>query len=349
MNDIEENEVEQEEVEVLDVDERPLSSAEDVELDVREAVEELKGEEEAEEPLEQEPVKVAKQAKSNQKHQVNDVAPPASWKAEGKEWFLRQPVEVKRELARRASDLDKEIARVGHEKVRIQKEYADIEEVFQTYQSEWGKFGLTRSEAIKYLANADMRLRYDLENSLEELARGAGTSLEEIVAKRLGGQAPSNAVSNHQNSTLMNLQKKIELLESERHQELQSKYDAARNHGISEFENFRNERDSQGRFLRPELHDEQFAPIFEPIVQGIRSAFPGATPREVLTKAYTAVTGKTNFQPRVPPINTQHIQNAKRAALSVPGSRASQAPINKKIPDSVEETALEVARELGYI
>lgn len=357
------------------VNDRPLSNSEDIELDIREALEELKSKDapdkevvdteasgteagEVEAPAttstrvrdasgkfvkaEGQPTDMASPEATPQPTQTGPIKPPSTWTVEGKEFFLKQPPEVQKELLKRSTDMERHFHQVTQEAARVRNEYADIDEAIKPYEAKWHLEGVSRGQAIRSLAAAHAYLEQDLKGGLEWIAKSYGTSLAALAAAE-EGESPINST----NSNLQPLMAKIQSLEEKLSQQEQASRASSQNSLVSELHAVRDEVGQDGKYLRPELHDESFVQKLVPVMQGLVQAYPGESPRVLLARAYTAATGKN---PQRVQAQNGHTQKARQASLSVPGGIAAQKPQEPLvIPDSATETARQVAREMGLI
>lgn len=347
-----------------EVPDKPLSSSDDIELDIRESIEELveKGTKDSSKTKELKPStapgaqvqntetekKGFEPAKAEAK--TDNIPPPATWKVESKEWFNRQPLEVKKELARRTTEMERGYYNALESVKEKVNEYADIDEAIKPYERAWASQGVSRAQGIRNLATAQAYLDRDVIGGIEFIAKSYGTSLEEILASKNNGKAPAASVHN---SDIQELKTEIQRLNNELSQVKGAGETSSKQKVLEEMFLARDEMDASGRYLRPELHEEDFVKKLGPIVAVLAKQNPGESPRLLVSKAYTAMTGK-NPQPvasRALPQNTQHKEQARRAALSVRGSVAASKPLSKQASkdETVEDTIREVMKDLGAL
>lgn len=347
-----------------EVEDRSLSHGEDVELDVREAFEALKrpdGEEESEGSVEKKADgREAPERQNEDKlkpkvlgEKPEVIQPPASWKVEAKEWFNAQPIEAKRELARRVADHERQFTKITQELQAEKRKYSEIEKAIEPYREQWHLSGVDETRAIRSLAAADAMLKKDFEGGMSMLAKMKGMTLRQL-ADKIEGQNGANTsqsqpdFNNIANPHLLNLESKVRELEERLLSEQKEKERIAIDSALNDLYELRDETDAYGRYLRPELHDNDTVSKLVPLVEGLSLSFPNEKPRELLLRAYTAYTGKPAIQTRVP--QTNHVENAKKASLSVRGSPSGVTmPKKSEVPDSVEDTAMMIARQMGII
>lgn len=359
-----------------EVEDRALSHGEDVELDVREAFEALKGSASEEEPEGSVEKKADGREASDRQHEdklknnglgshydklkpkvlgekTEVIQPPASWKVEAKEWFNAQPIEAKRELSRRVADHERKFTIITQELQAEKRKYSEIEKAIEPYREQWHLSGVDETRAIRSLAAADAMLKKDFEGGMSMLAKMKGMTLRQL-ADKIEGQNGANTsqsqpdFNNIANPHLLNLESKVRELEERLLSEQREKERTAIDSALNDLYELRDETDAYGRYLRPELHDNETVSKLVPLVEGLSLSFPNEKPRELLLRAYTAYTGKPAIQTRVPQNN--HVENAKKASLSVRGSPSGVAmPKKSEVPDSVEDTAMMIARQMGII
>lgn len=367
MNNSNQNDAGDEAVDVVE-DTRPLSPSEDVELDVREAIEELKGEQPKDEnnvdegqeqgkAEEEGEAKIAVKAPAQQSPNVGPkavdpaketgpIAPPSTWSAKGKEWFNRQPPEAQRELAKRQSDMERQFHKVTTEAASVKREYSDIDEAVRPYEKEWLAKGVSRGQAIRSLCAANAYLEHDLPRGLEAIARSYGKTLQQVVDELEGGENGRSA--HEEDPRLQKLLERISYLENEVNGVRQERSSKERSATLQELYSVRDETDSTGTYLRPELHDESFVQEqIAPRYRKLYEALPGATARQLILEAYMAATGKNPETIRAQ-AQANHREKARRASLSVRGSTVASKPqdSSSQQQERGEDTVRSVLRDL---
>ena len=297
-----------------------------------------------------EPVEASKEKEEKAPEVTEEVKPPQSWTAAGKEWFNKQPVEARKELAKRTKELETHTYKVWEEANKIKKNYKDLDETLAPFEREWNLRGFTRAQMVLSLAQSQKMLSQDPEAGLDYIAKSYGTSLEEIVKKRLeqGGEEGRDYGSDAQaDAALQQLQNQVQYLQAELAKQNQGQNQARIQSVVSELHSVRDEVDGTGRYVFPELHDRSFALSLGPVYTGLLQSQPGLTPREALVKAYTAMTGKVpNRAQSIPTAD-----RARKASLSVRGgSRPTAARTLDVDPgESTEDTVFRTAREMGLL
>ena len=344
-------------------EDREISEIEDIELDTLEAYNEEKAKLEDEEGVEPAPEQEASpeqegqapEQEQSEEPNTEKLEPPASWKAEGKEWFYKQPVEAQQEIARRGKDLDNEMHAMKEERASYRQRYEPIDRALMPHRDRWHAKGISEDRAIMSLATADKMLEDDLVGGLDFLAKSRGTTIQEIadvIANGHESKIPSPQVAQTpQNVPYQQLADELQYLRSEVQEQKQAKVAEAQQAELADIHALRDEQDVAGRFLRPEMHDEAFAKEhIVPFYQNLKAQYPDQSPKELMEKAYTAVTGKAVTQQPLGLSSNNNIRSRNSGATrSVRGSAiASPKEAPQEVPDSVEETLLQDARALGF-
>lgn len=359
------------------VEDRPLSRSEDVELDVREALQELSNDEQGQKtdtrPRDEfgrfiggeQPAQTPKtpeiQAKTPQNGtRLNSAAtadgkpiqPPASWSAEDKQWFMKQPIEAQRQFAKRTADMERNFHRVTQEAAAVKREYSDMDQVLAPYHDYFAERGITRAQAVDNLIKGNMALEKDLVAGIDLIARSFGRTFEDVFEEHQQRQL------GQQNNVLHPVMRKVQELESEltsiRRQEAERSQAQAKSRQeavIQELYAVRDEVGPDGNYLRPELHDEEgFVRPLVNVYKGLAQSFPQASPRELLLKAYAAVTGKVAAPTSPSQPQGEHRVKARQASLSVRGTPAVRKPQGaERVGRTTEDDVRIAAEELGLL
>lgn len=342
-----------------------LSYNDDVEADVTAALEELAAaEDESDGDEEPEGVHKAPKASSeDEKHAKEtsepvesdeDIKAPASWSASDKEWFNKQPIEAKRAFAKRTKDMERQFHSIMQERAEEKKIVGEIMEAVKPYEEDWNLKGITKGQAIKALISANSILERDFVGGMKRLAEMKGTTLSEIAeaAEMSGGYSGYNqqAQQPQTNGELQRLTQLVYDMNNRLQQQDQMSLRQQQEAEQRELEAVQNTTDSTGRYLYPELHDEQFVRAqVVPMYNALKQQDPTLSPSDRVKRVYTALTGKA------PQAQTQ-VQGGisrngnTRATKSVRGSTgaATKPPSSDDVPDSIEETVMQEFRAAGY-
>lgn len=341
---------------------RELSQSEDIELDVREAYEELKTAKEKESEGSKDsvarevegvaPEGVKTEDKKPTQPAEGVVRPPADWTIEDKQWFEKQDPIVKKNIAKRTTDLTRRINEVNEKWASIRKDYEEFEQAITPYKSQFDIAGVSKGEGIKRLLAVNDFLRKDPIAGLEYLAGTFNMTLKQAVElaeqRGVAPMAMEPASTAYQDPSIQELTNRLNSLI----EEIQREKTAPVVSGFRQAgEKLKYETDSSGQYLRPELHDDNFVLSLKPLVDGLKLSDPDLSPEDLILRAYHARTGRPMSAPasRMVPTPNRNGAAARRATLSNRGSALAspkQAPQN--VPDSVEETNFQIARELGF-
>lgn len=334
--------------------ERELSPSEDIELDIRESIEEIKqtkadngAESDSPEKQEAGPRELEKPdaPQAAPSKGAEKIDPPATWTVEGKEWFNRQPPEIKREFAKRAGDMERQFHKISGEIAEKRKHYGEVDEIIAPVKEQWAMRGLTPASAIRSFVAAQQLLDRDPVAGLMTMARSYGLTFSQLAEAEAGGQRGYQPQQNAENPHLLQLETRLNQLEAEKQAAFEAQRQQTTQRILSELHTVRDETDAYGRYVRPELHDADFQQRMVPVVRGLAQSSPQANPRDLVLQAYVALSG--NATPRVQPPPKQ--QPDRRAALSVRSSTATPKPHNPEVPESAEDTVRLVMKELGMI
>ncbi len=340
---------ENQEPEIVEAQEE-LNLDEDIELDILESLEEVENKEkEAPTDSQQEPAKVeTKQeepAKEAQSEPVEDLKAPATWTLEQKEWFNQQDPVAKKAHLSRAQNLERLTHEAMQTKAEIKKEYSDIDEAVKPYEAKWNAKGISRSQALRALAEANDKLDEDPIAGTLQILASYGLTVDDLVNGAQNGEAQPQAQANPQ---MQQMQQELAAMKNHFTSQQQADQSAKQQQELSQIYTVRDETDASGRYLRPEMHDEKAAELIGKQYMFYKSQGIPGTAKELMTKSYSAYKASLG-QPTAPASATPiQKQNAQRAALSVPGSSVSSVAPIVDVPDSVEDTVDQVFAEFGY-
>lgn len=338
----------------------------DVEADVTAALEELaaaesesdsdeggKGAHEASEN--ESKTEQSTKAESEPKENDEDIKPPASWAASDKEWFNSQPLEAKRAYAKRAGDMERQFHKIMQERAEEKKQIGGLQEVLEPYKQKWQLQGINDTQVIGSLLAAQDMLNNDFVGGMKELARMKGVTLTELAeAAEIGGESYSRTQQNGvnvppQDNHLQQLYQMVNNINNKLQMQEQTVQQQQADQEVQELYSVRDTTDQLGRYQYPELHDDTFVTQqITPMYLALKQQFPTMSPSDRLKRVYTAVTGKTPQAGQQ--VQSSNNRNGTRSLKSVRGSTgAVTKPLtNDDVPDSIEETVMQVFRESGY-
>jgi len=287
-----------------------------------------------------------------------ELQPPHRLDVEEKELYNTLPKGMKRAFNRALKNLESRVTRKEQEySTRIQ-DFNDIENVVRPFVADWAEAGFSRSQAIaeligthEKLKSSDKKVRMD---KLAWLCENCKVGVDELYS-HINGQKPDAEggnvvdISNHPKfreleekySALMN---DFRPIQSNYHQSLEQSQAKLVQDITAEMEAVRHEKDpASGKYLYPELHDENFLQSVKPLVSGLVGTVRGITYGEALKRAYYSITGKS------PRSSAQPYQtNLPVAQSNSPNNRALSAAVSvrgKSGPTSVSTNDLDIPPE----
>lgn len=292
-----------------------------------------------------------------------DYIAPARLSLREKEVFNRLPKQLKPAVARLFKDFQAQRTREQQEHSKLTEETRDIVNSIRPVWEEAANRNMTQAQFISGLAAAHKRLSHDDPNvrTKKWLEIGADIELPKAVLQQVqkllqGGTGNSAAASgNSDNSEILALRGELHELKSKLSKQEQDSLQASVAPVVAEGNAVRNEVDSSGRYLYPELHDpETFNRRVKPLVSAYAEIFPDLTYGELLKKACREIRGDPKGPGNFGGLNQTRLPNgnnnrAQAAAVSVRGRSApstNSSSIPENIPDSVRETVLLASENL---
>ena len=275
-----------------------------------------------------------------------DLLPPERLKAQEKEMFKNLPKSLKKAFNRSVSELEGSMTRANQEASRriqlAESQSSGIIEAIRPYLTEWGEQGFTAQSAIAALAASHAKLTNPKtsKQAYEELGRNLG--IVTGAPSQNGEQNHEVDISNHPvvkelKSQLQGLQQKYEPVLLNHQRQVDAQHQNIASSIVEEISAIREETDASGRYLYPELHDDEILlntvkPLVSAIVGNVRGISYGeATRRAIATLRGEAPRNSYNpNQTRLPTNNNnQRIEDrASRAALLARGRLGGGASSN---------------------
>lgn len=325
-----------------------LNLDDDIELDILESIKEVEDKEAQQAPDSQEaekPQETTEQpAQETKTEPSEEIKAPAAWELEDKEWFNGLDPRAKEPHLKRAKAMDRHFHTKNQELAETKRSYSDIDQAVQPYETEWNSRGIGRAQAIQALAAANKRLETDPRGALIELMSNHGLTVQDLQ-EGAASEQPSMPQMTPQMQQILERQ---QALEAKLSQQEQADQVAKQQAELSEIYAVRDETDASGRYLRPEMHDDNFARSLMTVYNSLKATAEGKSHKEIASQAYTALTGKVVGAPSKAQANPTQKINAQRAALSVPGNSVSSVAPITDVPDSVDDTVDQVMAEFGF-
>lgn len=287
--------------------------------------------------------------------ELEELKPPAGWKVERKEWFLKQPREVQEEVLRQTQEADRFFYQRAEEIKRYEKEqqqkWGGIEQAIIPYLHKWGHRGLTPQEAIVRLASTHDYITQNPVEGIRQLMQGMGVTVEQLAGHHGGYEQQSAAIPPQFQQQFVAMQQRLAQLEGVHQSQIQQTQQGQSQEIAQAISRVRDQRDpATGKYLRPELHDMGFLERIGQLVTHKRAANPGMSWEDAVIAAHAFETG-------APPASaTSALSNradpsvvarARKANVSLRGGSvvngASPAP---KTFDNWEDAARAAVEEL---
>lgn len=285
-----------------------------------------------------------------------DLTPPARLKAHEKEIFNTLPKGLKKAWSRSVRELESTTTKANQEIAEKGRFYASIEEAISPYRDSWRERNLSDAQAIGALALAHKKLSNPETKEQAYIALGHDIGLGHLVAKKAGEPtSQSEDIASHPyvkslEEKINQLQSRVEPVITNIEGQRQAEFSKTVEQEVSEMETLRNETNQSGKYLYPELHDDEFLERTKPLVSVYARVLPHLSAAERLKKAWSELTGNpisgssgvTN-QTRLPASNNQP-NRAISAAVSVRGKSNPAKEVNQplykdeEIPDDPRET-----------
>ena len=274
--------------------------------------------------------------KGQQKPESFQIPPPARLKAAEKEVFNSMPDPLKRAAHAMFKNQEATFTRAMQQVQAEAKEVTHMREAVRPYllsHPELAEQGFTESRFISALVSAHQKLTNPktAKEAWLELAPQVGIDADTIKQLREGVGTPQTDITAH--PQFVALQQKLNSIESKQQSVESEKHNAAVSRVLSEMEATRDEKDSAGRYLYPELHEEAFLDAAKPLVSALVRAIPNLSYGEALKRAYFTLKGQSGNsnqvnQARFSNQNTNNLARAQQAAVSVRGRSAPSVPGN---------------------
>jgi hypothetical protein len=303
---------------------------------------------EATETAEPEPQQ-AKQPQEKPKR-VEEIPAPEGFSAEEKEAFYKAPKKVRQAIKRREDERDSYFTRRTQEIAQKEHLVSDVMQVTNKYLSKWGRAGLTPASAITALASFQDRLTDPdvgtRKQAFAELFVNSALTAQDFmdileqsgsdVSKFKPQQQPQQTPLTNQDIQRQNYIDSM--MQSDWNNKVQS--------ALNQIEAVRNERDAQGRFVWPKLHDQNFLDSqVKPLAQTLLAQQPNLNWGDAVKRAYLALDPSSAAKLADKP---HSYQNVTRSSPTVRANGVStRAPKQASdVPDDIEAQILMAMNEL---
>lgn len=291
-----------------------------------------------------------------------DVAPPNRLNAADKEVFNKMPKRLRAAAARMFKEHEARRVQGDQALSKLVTENRGIMEAVQPYVAEWGARNLTVPQALAGLAAAHKKLTTPETAKPTWIALGADLGIPQETLQQIqqligadgggarGVSAPSAGFDIENHPTVKALRQEVNLIQGKFREQEDSELNRQVAPVIAEGQAVKNEKDASGRYLYPELHDDEVVlQRVKPLVSALLETLPGLSYGDALKRACLTIRGGAsnlgNFQQltqaRLPTQQQSTHERAQSAAVSVRGRVAPSGggfTIPDKIPDSPRKT-----------
>lgn len=290
---------------------------------------------------------IATETDSEEEH----IPTPQRFLAENKEWFEAQPIQAKKELARMVKDQEAYFTKHNQELQREKEIVSGIRQTVDHYLPKWNLKGIPNAAvAVAELCAANDRLLQDPIGGLDELIARMGITPEQYLqysqAKRNNPNAQQYQPQKQQQNNSQNIQSGY-LTETQFRQILET--DRISSQIENELIAVRDEKDSNGKYKHPRLHDQGIWQVFEPLIKARMATHPnesyGVACKAVYANIYGTNGSPSQTQQRLP--NEDKLQRAKLAAQSIKGRGGKFEDEEEEVPDKLEDAIRYSMRQLG--
>lgn len=275
--------------------------------------------------------------------------PPERLSLELKEKFHQLPQEFKEVVSKSVNELEGYTTKVLQDAQRERAEINSIREVTKHYAPEWHQRGLTEAQAIAEYAATDRALLNPETRlpTVAKLLKNLGITPEMVYQFQQGGGAP-------QQNLQQNFQKPLTEAEvvriwQQEQEKAQQQYatqarQQAEQSAAQEVLLVKNEVGANGRYLYPELHDDNYIQRVKPFVAAIRESQPhlsfGEATKQGIFRLRVAEGRAGTPSSSQPKLSQQEQERINRASVSVrsrgnPSMPTTAIPENESVRDSI--------------
>ncbi len=339
---VEEKEVQDEEAQGSDVE-----SARET---ARRIFEELEAEDSEEAPSEgneedAEPVQsVEEGAPAEEEAQEEHYEVPQRFTAEEKEVFNQAPPKLKKALAAMVQNHERQFYKATEDLRIKEREASHVLEVVRPYlqsNPDLLKAGWTESKIVSALIGSHKRLTDPKTSQAEFVELGEQLGFDMSGFKGTAEQRPDDP-------EIRALREELKRVKSFISEQQNAKQQEALDYVKSQIKAAQEEKDAQGRYLYPKLHDLNFLQQIEPLVRTLRQSTPGLTMKDALIRAHLAVVGTTPGElvaQKPARLSENKSQKLERARAAVASARGRSQPTVVGDPGEIPEEALGSARD----
>lgn len=260
------------------------------------------------------------------------IRPPASWSAQAKADFAALPPHIQKEVSKREGDIDKGF----RERAEQLKRYEPLESVIAPHRQKWSVAGVDEATAVKQLLAASDWLDRNPTEALTHLARQYGVniaSLGQPQAQSGGGTGQPQAQPDPVANEIQALKAEVAALRQGREQETQQTYVSQIEAFAADPANlyFENVKPAMAKLLQsglvetlPEAYERAIwaDPTIRPLLLQQQTAKPAVDPNRAVKAKLAGASVTGSPGNNPPPTSTGTIEDDIRLAISQAAGRA---------------------------
>lgn len=330
------------------------TARETVERVLKEQKEQIVGQESEEEdkPSKSNSAKVKQVKPVETRDGVQQIDPPSRLRAEGKAAFSKLPPDLQKEWARIHKDEEAQFTKTQQESRAELEKSREIRENVEIYLSR-NPHLIEANYTPSKLINGLLATHQKLSNSQDKVTQiqTAANILSQIgiedkyiipiLEAYTSGTSEIRKPAPQPSPEFASLQEKVNRLELERVQQMAAPI-------VSEMEAVRNEKDSTGQYMYPELFEDDFLDRVKPLVATLVGNVPNLSYGDALRRAYSSLTGKngnSNYKHQVTKLPANENKQPLRASSAAISVRGKSAPSFVGEATEIPKEALGSARE----
>ena len=286
-----------------------------------------------------------------------ELPPPARFTAEEKQIYNKLPADIKTAVHKMVQNHEATFTKAMISAREKEKEAKHIIEVVRPYllsHPELQEQGFTESKIVAALLATHQKLK-DPSTAYAtwlELGKHVGVPEQALAVLAENGQNQSIPdITTH--PQFLALQQEVNQLKSERDQATQAQFAQAVDNVTAELAAVREEKDAQGNYLYPELHDPDFLTQAKPLVSTLVQTIPGIGYGDALKRAYFIIKGQFDQSGNLDQANNARLPNntkerARAAAVSVRGKQNAPMDMNNEINDIPKEALVDTRSSVAW-
>lgn len=285
---------------------------------------------------------------------IEEIPAPEGLSADAKEKFYKFPKSIRQEVKKRYDDMQSDYTQKTQAIAQVYNQAKPVIDIVNKYLPRWGKAGMTPDMALSailatndQLVDPDPKIR---KQAYSELFVNSGLTGQDFIDILESAGSPvadkyrAPAAPQQNPLTQQEIQRQ-NWIDSQIQQQYQNKVTSA----VSEIQAVRNERDAQGRFLWPRLHDQNILESqIKPLASSLIQQQSHLTWGEAVKRAHVALFPESAARLADKPYAQQTVRSSPTLRATGATTRSTVRP--EDVPDSIEDQIRMSIEELerGY-